>query len=305
MGRFVDLTDQICGNWHSIERDLSRKDGAYWLCECLCGNPEIKSIRGSRLNNGQSKSCGKCQQFEMIGQKFNHLLVLAVDTEYKKLNNIKNQHTYYKVQCDCEAHTIFSVCGTDLRSGHTQSCGCQRRLSASQIYNDLSGQIFGYLQVIFPTTKRRGRHIVWHCKCLLCGGECDVSGDNIVNGHTKSCGCLRSVGEANIQSILIKNNIIFEKEKAFNDLVNPKTKRKLHYDFYLPDYNRIIEFDGTQHQKSTGGWNTEEHLLYLQQLDKIKNDYALNNHISLVRIPYKEKNNITLELLLSNKYIVS
>lgn len=44
-------------------------------------------------------------------------------------------------------------------------------------------------------------------------------------------------------------NVSFEKEKTFIDCVNPKTNFLLRFDFYLPDYNIIIEYDGEQHFK--------------------------------------------------------
>ena len=40
-----------------------------------------------------------------------------------------------------------------------------------------------------------------------------------------------------------------------------------------------------------------------QKRDKIKNNYALSHNIPLVRIPYWERDNITLDLLLGNKYL--
>ena len=57
------------------------------------------------------------------------------------------------------------------------------------------GNIYGYLTVIAPAPSKGGR-AMWKCKCK-CGNECEVSGKLLRNGHTKSCGCLKS--EATIQ----------------------------------------------------------------------------------------------------------
>ena len=48
-----------------------------------------------------------------------------------------------------------------------------------------------------------------------------------------SCGCISSVGEANIQKVLQENNIVFEKQKTFSDLIS-NLGGYLRYDFYLP-----------------------------------------------------------------------
>ena len=66
---------------------------------------------------------------------------------------------------------------------------------------------------------------------------------------------------------------------------------------------RLIEFDGIQHYD-----NKQKHwghdITKTQERDKIKNQYALQNNIPLVRIPYIERDNITLEMLLGNEYLV-
>lgn len=123
----------------------------------------------------------------------------------------------------------------------------------------------------------------------------------MVIGHINSCGCISSVGEANIQKVLQENNIVFEKQKTFSDLIS-NLGGYLRYDFYLPQYNRLIEFDGIQHYKKTNFFNTS--LEDMQYKDGLKNDYAKNHNIDLIRIPYQERDNITLDLILGNKYLI-
>lgn len=107
-----------------------------------------------------------------------------------------------------------------------------------------------------------------------------------------------SQGEIIIQQILEYYNIKYIKEKTFNDLVSD-TKSKLRYDFYLPEYNRLIEFDGEQHYKATTGWNNEQHLKRVQQLDEIKNKYAKDKGYELIRIPYFKMKEIDVNMLLA------
>ena len=54
---------------------------------------------------------------------------------------------------------------------------------------DLTGQKFGRLFAI-KLIGRKKRHTYWQCKCD-CGEELIVNSNNLRNGHTKSCGCLR------------------------------------------------------------------------------------------------------------------
>jgi hypothetical protein len=80
-----------------------------------------------------------------------------------------------------------------------------------------------------------------------------------------------------------------------------KYSKPLPFDFYLPDYNMIIEFDGEQHYKQSHF--THSNLSYTQAHDIIKNDYCKNKNIKLIRIPYWELNNI--ETILNNEFIIS
>lgn len=88
---------------------------------------------------------------------------------------------------------------------------------------------------------------MWLCKCD-CGNITKVLINNLLSKATQSCGCLKtSIGELNIETLLRENNIEYIKEKTFEDL------GKLRFDFYLPTYQRLIEFDGIQHYKELNG----------------------------------------------------
>ena len=77
----------------------------------------------------------------------------------------------------------------------------------------------------------------------------------------------------------------------------------MRYDFFLPELNRFIEYDGEQHyRENSGAWKTSS-LKERTMKDKIKTEYAKNKNIDLVRIPYWERDNITLEMIIGNKYL--
>lgn len=108
--------------------------------------------------------------------------------------------------------------------------------------------------------------------------------DSHINGN-KCPICNTSKGEENIQKILIKLKIYNEKQKTFKDC---KYKYILRFDFYLPEFNICIEYNGKQHYKPIDYFGGEE-LFKLQQLrDQIKIDFCKNNNISLHIIRYDE-----------------
>ena len=55
-------------------------------------------------------------------------------------------------------------------------------------FQDLTGKTFGKLTVI-NFSQKEGKKIKWKCRCD-CGNETVVNGENLVSGHTKSCGCI-------------------------------------------------------------------------------------------------------------------
>lgn len=113
--------------------------------------------------------------------------------------------------------------------------------------------------------------------------------NQLVNNHLRGYGCpicKESKGEKEIRNHLIKNNIKFIQQHKFDDCKNIKP---LPFDFYLPDYNTCIEFNGKQHYepiKYFGGRVVYDKLI---KRDKIKMEYCHNNNIPLIILKYDEK----------------
>ena len=116
---------------------------------------------------------------------------------------------------------------------------------------------------------------------------------NFYAGHRCNC-CNNHQCEQAIEEILNRYNIEFLREYRFEDC---KDVRTLPFDFYIPDLNICIEYDGEQHFTPIdfGGKGKEfaEQKFKTQQIrDKIKTEYCKNNDIKLIRIPYWEFNNV-------------
>ena len=67
----------------------------------------------------------------------------------------------------------------------------------------------------------------------------------------------------------------------FNWCINPSTKKQLIYDFYLPDYDIIIELDGAQHFRQISNWTSPEDT---QRRDRTKERLALRNNLTVNRL---------------------
>ena len=96
-----------------------------------------------------------------------------------------------------------------------------------------------------------------------------------------------------ISIILDNKNIMYIRNKRFKKCKNIKP---LPFDFYLPEYNICIEFDGEQHFREHKIWGNDK-LIKTKINDKIKNEYCLNNNIRLIRIKFDENINEKLNLI--------
>ena len=87
------------------------------------------------------------------------------------------------------------------------------------------------------------------------------------------------------------NDISFVSQKRFNGLTG-YSNRKLSYDFYLPPYNKLIEFQGVQHERPVEYFGGKEKFEIQQEYDKRKRNYAKEHNIDLIEIWYYDYNNI-------------
>lgn len=289
---------------------------AIWLTHCDCGNDYCISMSQIRklLRQNKIPDCGctarKLQDDKYIGKTYNYLTVIERDDAYKQEGKFSNSNTYYKCKCKCGNMTHVRI--NTLVAGEVKSCGCLKEaqdkinLMPSQVH-DLTGQRFGKLVALSWFQKEKGGNVWWHCQCD-CGNIVDIRGYSLVNGDTQSCGCLlKSHGELIIEEILKKHDINFVHNKEyFRDLQLP-TGGIGRYDFILLNENnkpyRLIEYDGKQHYFSNEYFGGEIEFQQRQINDAIKNNYAKEHNLPLVRIPYTVKN-ITYNDLFSDKYII-
>lgn len=88
--------------------------------------------------------------------------------------------------------------------------------------------------------------------------------------------CRKSKGELAISSYLRENHIAFVPYKKFDNLLGVRGGR-LSYDFYLPDYNMLIEYQGEFHD-GTANIQTEEDFKIQSEHDRRKAEYARENN---------------------------
>ena len=149
----IDMVNQKIGRV-LVLREIgydSKQHDTFWECLCDCGTIFITG--GNGLRSGKCQSCGcyckdriiETHKINMVGKTFGKLKVLEeMPKDGKKI----------KYKCLCECGNITNVIGEDLRSGHTQSCGCLKSKGEDIIANLLrQNNILFETEKTFPTCR--------------------------------------------------------------------------------------------------------------------------------------------------------
>lgn len=283
------MDESIIGNkFHYLTVDGIEKYNGHMRYKCVCDCGNIVYTNKKRILSGRSKSCGckrtiAIEKYQyLINKKINKWTVLSIAQ--------KNGNTY--CNCRCECGTTKDVNVYNLINGKSNDCGCGRKKKMSETKTkDIIGNRYGKLIVIKRINSDKNKRATYLCQCD-CGNEIITSSNLLINGHTSSCGCLLSYYNSLINSYLNELNIKFIPEYTVE--INNK---KYRFDFWLPDFNLIIEYDGEQHYFPVNFGHSDyskvlEDFKRNQKHDEIKNKYCTDNGINLLRIPYTEKRNI-------------
>lgn len=248
-----------------------------------------------------TKGCKKCsfENLSITKTKSNKTFIInAINIHNNKYDYSKTLyiHCHKKIDIICPIHGIFSQSpSTHLKGQGCVKCGYDK-LSISNSNNTEyfitksnihHGDKYNYSLVEYINNKTKVKIL-----CPIHGEFSQKAAD-----HLNGCGCPRcnsSKGEIKIEQFFKLHCIKIQRQKKFLECINPKTNYKLSFDFYLPDYNILIEYDGQQHFKPvTGIWSQtilEFNLLKIR--DRIKNKFAKKNNIKLLRIKYTQIKNV-------------
>lgn len=215
-------------------------------------------------------------------------------------NLVGNEYSLVGDYLNMSTKTIFkhNACGYEWSVSPTRfitgSCRCPKCFVKNQkkTHNQfvekvdkLVGNDYSVLsEYINMFTKINMRHNV-------CGHEYKVRPCDFIHRMSRCPKCKTSKGEYEIAKLLDKYNIEYDSQKIYDGLVSDN-KRHLSYDFYLPQYNLLIEYQGQQHEFAVDWFGGEEKFIRQQEFDKQKRDYANSHNINLLEIWYYDFDNI-------------
>jgi hypothetical protein len=260
----------------------------------LCGH--IRSQSFYIFKNAKTHLCAKCAGG--IGYNKDDILKIIEQKGYKYIGNFEKEYktNESKISIEDTFGYKYYVSVSGIRASKkirkNGKISSLFKFDVSNIYTienikkEIENNELNYILLNDNYIDAKNKSL--NLKCLSCGTEWFTKWNNIQNG--KGCPyCNISKGENKILKVLKNKNINFLKNYFFADC---KDILNLTFDFYLPDINICIEYQGKQHYESIdffGGYKSFEK----QKIhDNIKKEYCKNNNIKLIEIPYWDYKNI-------------
>lgn len=212
--------------------------------------------------------------------------------DYSKVIFLDNNE---KVKIICPIHGLFN----QTPNNHMQSVdGCPK--CGREIYFKEMRKI--RFQSFLNETAKKHNNKYDYSKSIYLGSHDDIEIGCPIHGyfwqrasrHLGGAGCPKcktSKGEQKVINYLDENKINYIYQHKFSDCLSSKEKLLI-FDFFLPEHNLCIEYDGKQHYQPIDYFGGDEMLAYQQLHDKIKNNYCKQNNIKLLRIPYAKIDHI-------------
>ena len=299
-------TEEFAEKLHLINHDIIivseyKSSHDQIRCKCnVCGY-EFTTYPYYLLNG---KRCPKCsaERKKNSGKLSNDLFIERLNKcnpNVEPLEEYKGGHT--KIRCRCKIHNReWSTTPGELYHG----CGCPECYT-ERIRKALSwskDEFIARLEQVNPDIEVFGEYINIQtgieCRCRKCGYVWHPKPNNLLYGKVTGCPKCQSYskGEDRIQEYLELNLIPYRIHKSYHDLLGIGGK-KLSFDFYLPEYNLLIEYQGQQHENPTTFGNmsvekAQKQFEIQQEHDRRKRNYAQDHEIKLLEIWYYDYNNI-------------
>ena len=255
------------------------------------------------LSKGQLNACGHCAGIKVNSEKadirieknYNSIIEQCNKRGYKLLTP-KEDLTTIRMYITIKTPTkIVNVWAENFVRGH--NCRVEsykdrnfRRVSKDTI-NEMINADGNYWCNPDEYTNSESRCLKIRCKC---GNYFRTSYSNYKRVNVRRCPtCVakESLGEIEVRKALEELCLSYEPEKRFADC---RDKKPLPFDFYLQDYNLVIEFDGQNHFYEVFP-NHAKTVIH----DAIKNEYCKTHDINILRIPYW--NGHKVKEIISNK----
>ena len=303
---WLELWDYSLNDCSPSEISYSTHNKYFFKCKNGIHKSEKKMIH-NLANENVNLKCNQCNSFgqHLINTFGENALELYWDYEKNKINPFdiaKNSHEDVWIKCRAISyHPSYKIqCSSFYKGNRCPYCSNKKvhpKDSFAQYHIDNTDPDFiekywSEKNTIDPfsiapnSTKFK---VLIKCQNFCKHDDYKVESSSFTKG-SRCPKCKESKGEKEIRKYLNNNKINFIAQKKFPNLYGIKNGY-LSYDFYLPEQNLLIEYQGQYHD-GTGINQTQERFEYQQEHDQRKREYAEQNGIRLLEIWYWDYDNV-------------
>lgn len=264
-------------------RDAKRKrKRIYVKLVCgKCGNKYKTNI--DIIKQGGSKWCRKCVHQKMVDEHKKHDIEtvrrLFEKNGLKLLSSEYVNNSIPLAAINNEGYTVLISYNNLLKGYGAAPFSSDNPYTIDNLKLFIERNAQGYELLSKRYVRADGVKLKFKCD----KGHIFKSSWNDFRNGTRCPQCNDSKGEEAIRKWLEDKNIPYIQEHRFDDC---RYKNPLPFDFYLPERNICIEYDGKQHFEPVGLYGGIKGFKKRQRNDKIKDTYCKVNNIPLIRIPY-------------------
>lgn len=271
---------------------LEKYIGANIKIKCRCKiDGHTWSVRPSHLLGGSG--CPKCARNKVGSLKMidEHLImnkIMSLSSDIMVVGEYTGVNKKIKLRCKICNNVWYARTSHILDGGGCPQCAtAKKRKTNEQFLLDLK-TITNDIKPL-EEYKTRGEKIKVMCLNKNCGNIWRCTPRSLLSGvGCPKCSC--SKGESRILKWLQDYRINYIHQKSYKGLTG-FGGRLLSYDFYLPDFNMLIEYQGEFHD-GTAKIMSDEDFKIRQEYDNRKRNYAENHNVNLLEIWYWDFENI-------------
>lgn len=300
---------------HGDKYDYNKVDykNFYTKVDLICKDHGVFSIRPKDhlRANGEHAGCPKCGDIKAgisRTKSTKYFLEKAVKSHSEDkfdYSKVDYKHYHSNIKVICKKHNLeFEVTPNNFTTNIHNCPECVRENNLELLYTKeefidqcilIHNNLYDYSEIEYSGVVK----LVTNIKCLKHGFF-----NQLAYSHKRGQGCpdcCTSKGELAVKSYLEQNNINFAQQKSFPGCVH---KSLLKFDFYLPDHNVCIEFQGRQHFEEVSYFGGEVGFQETLLRDEIKSTYCKTNYIELICLSDVSEIESELNKFINNEVLV-
>ncbi|KRN09378.1 hypothetical protein [Liquorilactobacillus mali] len=282
---------------------LTYSGGAYSLISSYTKSTEIVELLHSICNNvwkitpaslfKNKSTCPYCKGFVCDNDTFKYKVRNTTGNEYSFIEPYTTSLTEIKCKHNKCGKIFITTPNRFFAGSKCTKCGSGHKKTTEEFAKELCDK---YDKEYIVVSEYLGAREPIRIKHANCNWVFKTTPNDILSTHNNGCPTCHAISkhERFIHQWFVDNNI---KDIPQYKVEGLKDKKDLRFDFYLPDYNIMIEYDGKQHYKAVDFFGGKEYKMKLNIHDRQKDKYCKDNNIKMIRLTYKFNEDEILDVL--------